>query len=180
MWKLINDFLDKYILPWPVRFLTFRFIILFTMALLIPLLLYANNTTLVLGINSYLNTMSVAVSSIVLLYATLSEANQRRIAEMQEKRAQEDHTHVTEMHTFILEMMASQQQELEELKVMLAEIQGKSYSPRKIKPVANLRELHPRGKGRYEEHDIHERLAGQVHRHHLAEATARDMNNRKG
>ncbi len=179
MLKHINDFLDKYILPWPVRFLTFRFIILFTMALLIPLLIFANNTVLVLGINSYLNTMSVAVSSIVLLYATLSEANQRRIAEMQEKRAQEDHTHVTEMHTFMLEMMASQQQELEELKVMLAELQGKSYQPKKVKPVANLRDLHPRGKARYEEHDIHERMSGHVHRHHLAEAVGKDLNNQK-
>ncbi len=179
MLKKFNDFLDKFVLPWPVRFLTFRFVILFTMALLIPLLLYANNTTLVLGINSYLNTMSVAVSSIVLLYATLSEANQRRIAEMQEKRAQEDHTHVTEMHSFMLEMMASQQQELEELKVMLSSLQGKTYQPKKPRKLTDLKELHPRGKARYEEHDIHERMAGHVHRHHLAEATGRDLNNRK-
>src|SRR5512136_2410465 len=83
----INDFLDRYVLPWPVRFLTFRFVILATIGLLIPLIVFADNTVLVLGLNSYLNTMSVAVSSIVLLYATLSEARQKRIAEMQEKRA---------------------------------------------------------------------------------------------
>ena len=80
MFKLINDFLDRHVLPWPVRFLTFRFVILATIALLIPLLVYANNQVLVLGINSYLNTMSVAVSSIVLLYATLNEAHQKQIA----------------------------------------------------------------------------------------------------
>lgn len=104
----LNDFLDKYILPWPVRFLTHRFVILITIALLIPLILLANNTVFVLTANSYLNTMSVAVGSIVLLYATLSEINQRKIAEMQEKRAEEDHEHVTEMHTFVIEMMQSQ------------------------------------------------------------------------
>jgi len=55
------------------------------MALLIPLLAFASRTILVLSINSYLNTMSVAVSSIVLLYATISEIRQKQIAEMQEK-----------------------------------------------------------------------------------------------
>jgi uncharacterized membrane protein len=108
MLNRINAFLDKHVLPWPVRFLTFRFVILATIALLIPLLLFADNTVMVLGINSYLNTMSVAVSSIVLLYATISEARQQKIAEMQEQRAQEDHTHVTEFcampfHNAVLE-----------------------------------------------------------------------------
>ena len=83
----VNDFLDRNVLPWPVGFLTFRFVILATIALLIPLIVYANRTALVLLINSYLNTMSVAVSSIVLPYAALSEARQKQIAEMQEKRA---------------------------------------------------------------------------------------------
>jgi len=94
----VNDLLDRYILPLPVRFLTFRFVILLTMALLIPLIIYADRIKLVLAVNSYLNVMSVAVSSIVLLYATISEARQKQIAELQEKRATEDHTHVTEMH----------------------------------------------------------------------------------
>ena len=83
----VNNFLDRYVLPWPVRFLTFHFVILITIGLLIPLILFANNTVLVLGMNSYLNTMSVAVSSIVLLYAMISEARQNQIAEIQEKRA---------------------------------------------------------------------------------------------
>ena len=86
----VYDFLDKFILPWPVRYLSHRFVILLTIALLIPLVLYATNQVLVLLVNSYLNTMSVAVSSIVLLYASLSEIHQKQIAEMQEKRAQED------------------------------------------------------------------------------------------
>jgi hypothetical protein len=81
----INAFLDKYVLPWPVRFLTFRFTIIATIGLLIPLVLFANNTVVVLGINSYLNVMSVAVSSIVLLYATIAEVRQRQIAELQRR-----------------------------------------------------------------------------------------------
>jgi len=58
----------------------FSFVILLTMALLIPLILYADQIKLVLAVNSYLNVMSVAVSSIVLLYATISEARQKQIA----------------------------------------------------------------------------------------------------
>src|SRR5438128_297760 len=49
----VNEWLDRYVLPWPVRFLTFRFVILATLALLIPLILFADNQALVLGINSY-------------------------------------------------------------------------------------------------------------------------------
>ena len=78
----VNNLLDRYVLPLPVRFLTFRFVILLTMALLIPLIIYADQIKLVLAVNSYLNVMSVAVSSIVLLYATISEARQKQIADL--------------------------------------------------------------------------------------------------
>ena len=86
MLNRINNFLDRFVLPWPVRFLTFRFIILATIALLVPRVLFADNVVLVLGINSYLNVMSVAVGSIVLLYATIADVHQKQIAELQEKR----------------------------------------------------------------------------------------------
>src|SRR5712692_6167178 len=122
----INDFLDQYILPWPVRFLTFRFVILATIVLLIPLIVFADNTVLVLGINSYLNTMSVAVGSIVLLYATIAEVRQKQIAELQEQRAQEDHQHVTEMHTLVLEALTNQHEEIHELKALIAALQGQT------------------------------------------------------
>src|SRR5262249_15740025 len=112
MLNRINRFLDRYVLPLPVRFLTFRFVILGTILLLIPLVLYASNQVLVLGINSYLNTMSVAVSSIVLLYATLAEAQQRQIAALQEKRAQEDHEHLTELHGLVLQILTQQWQQI--------------------------------------------------------------------
>ncbi len=45
---------------------------------------------------------------------------------MQEKRAQEDHMHVTAIHTLVLETLASQHMETEDLKKMLAVMQGES------------------------------------------------------
>lgn len=156
----INSFLDKFILPWPVRYLSHRFVILITIALLIPLLVYSNYTTLVLLVNSYLNTMSVAVSSIVLLYATVSEIHQKQIAEMQEQRAQEDHAHVVEMHQLMQVSLANQQQELDELKAMLAAAQGHSYQRKSPAAVPDLKAMHRRGAGRFEP------VAGRV-RHHL-------------
>jgi hypothetical protein len=162
-----NNFLDKYVLPWPVRFLTFRFVILVTIGLLIPLLVFANNTVMVLSINSYLNTMSVAVSSIVLLYATISEARQKQIAEMQEKRAQEDHAHVTEMHNLILQTLVNQNEEIEELKRVLGLLSGQPYTPEAQAPAVDLRTLHPRGDERFDEADIAQRLQQNLHHNPL-------------
>ncbi len=155
----INAFLDRYVLPWPVRFLTFRFVILATIALLIPLIIYANQTALVLLINSYLNTMSVAVSSIVLLYATISEVRQKKIADLQEQRAQEDHTHVTEMHDMVLQELANQREELQDLKELIAKLQGVEYERAAAPEPPNLRELHPRGAARFADDDTDKRLA---------------------
>jgi ribosomal protein L29 len=168
----INDFLDKYILPWPVRFLTFRFVILITISLLIPLIAFANNTTLVLGLNSYLNTMSVAVSSIVLLYATVSEARQKQIAEMQEKRAQEDHTHVTEMHQLTLQTLQNQKEEIDELKKIMAQIAGRELSITASPAMPDLRDLHPRGDERFADDDISRRWRDKLH-HNVLVSTIR-------
>jgi hypothetical protein len=172
MLKRINDFLDHYILPWPVRYLSHRFVILATIALLIPLIAYASNQVFVLLVNSYLNTMSVAVSSIVLLYATISEVRQKQIAELQERRAQEDHTHVVEMHTLIQQTLIAQQKEIEDLKQMLSIIQGKVYTPRPASAPVDLQNLHPRGKKRFEKQDINERLSRNLHRHATTERVA--------
>jgi hypothetical protein len=83
----INGFLDKYILPWPVKYLTNRITILGTLTLLIPLILLANVTVFVLAANSYLNVMSVVVSSTVLLYSTLSEKRDKEAAEQRDRIA---------------------------------------------------------------------------------------------
>ena len=166
----VNNFLDKYILPWPVRFLTFRFVILITIALLIPLIAFANNTTLVLGLNSYLNTMSVAVSSIVLLYATISEARQKQIAELQEKRAQEDHAHVTEMHQLVLQTLQNQNEEIDELKKLIAQLAGQEFSPSTPSDVPDLKNLHPRGDDRFADDDLLRRWDGKLHHNELVSA----------
>ncbi len=159
MFERVNSFLDRYVLPWPVRFLTFRFVILATIALLIPLIVFANDTELVLLVNSYLNVMSVAVSSIVLLYATISEVRQKRIAALQEERAQEDHQHVTEMHDLVLQELANQREELQDLKELLARLHGTEYQRALSIEPPNLRELHPRGSARFAEDDRAKRLA---------------------
>jgi hypothetical protein len=171
----MNDFLDRHVLPWPVRFLTFRVVILVTIGLLIPLIVFASNTVMVLGINSYLNTMSVAVSSIVLLYATLAEANQKQIAQMQEQRAQEDHTHVTEMHQLILETLTNQQQEIDSLKKMMAVMMEQPYIPRESKPTPDLQALHPRGEDRFSHEDLPIRYEENLYRNELAETIRQDL-----
>jgi hypothetical protein len=167
--KRIDNFLDRYVLPWPVRYLSHRFVILLTIALLIPLIVYASRQVLVLLVNSYLNTMSVAVSSIVLLYATISEVHQKQIAELQEKRAQEDHIHVVEMHSLMQESLANQQCEIESLKEMIAALQGQPYHPRKVQDRIDLRELHPRGPNRFEADDTERRLGQRLQRHAMTE-----------
>ncbi len=159
MLTFINNFLDKFILPWPVRFLTFRFVILATIALLIPLIVFANEQTFVLLVNSYLNVMSVAVSSIVLLYATISEVRQQKIADMQERRAQEDHTHVTEMHAAMLQALANQHEEIQDLKQLIAEMRGLHFTRTASKIKTNVRALHPRGIDRFKSDDSQQRLA---------------------
>jgi len=160
--ELVNEFLDRYILPWPVRYLTHRFVILLTIGLLVPLLSLADHTVLVLGINSYLNVMSAAVSSIVLLYTAIAEIRERRIAEMQEKRAQEDHAHVTEMHSLLLRAMASQNEAVEEIRRSLNELQGQPYVSGKSLAPVDLRALHPRGYRRFATNDLEQRWQQEV------------------
>jgi hypothetical protein len=105
----VNTFLDKYVLPYPVRYLTNRITILATLGLLVPLILLANVTVFVLAANSYLNVMSVVVSSTVLLYSTISEARDRAASARREEiarthearleaRAQADHEAIEMIH----------------------------------------------------------------------------------
>jgi hypothetical protein len=122
---------------------------------------------MVLLLNSYLNVMSVAVSSIVLLYATISEIRQKQIAELQEKRAQEDHQHVTEMHTLVLESLKNQQEEIAELKQLLASLSGKTVEPPELSPVPDLFAMHPRGEERYQAEDHHKRMQKQLHQNRM-------------
>ena len=169
----INEFLDAHVLPYPVKFLTHRFIILLTMALLIPLISFAKATEFVLGVNSYLNTMGVAVSSIVLLYATVAEVRDKQIAEMQERRAQEDHTHVVEMHELVIDNMTFQHEEIQDLKQIMSKMSGTTFEATTLPHGAgtDLRALHPRGKARFEKNHVQRRMARHVP-HDLGEAVA--------
>jgi len=117
----LNAFLDKYVLPYPVRYLTNRVTILATLCLLMPLIILASNIVFVGTVNSYLNVMSVVVSSTVLLYSTLSEVRDRAAAQRREEiaqqheakieaRAEADHKnimkimhHVDELHNEVME-----------------------------------------------------------------------------
>ncbi|MCA0452477.1 MAG: hypothetical protein LCI00_00705 [Chloroflexi bacterium] len=85
----INRFLDRYILPYPVKYLTNRVTILATLCLLVPLIIFANVEVFVLAANSYLNVMSVVVSSTVLLYSTISDARDKAAMERREAIAQQ-------------------------------------------------------------------------------------------
>jgi len=129
----LDQFLDKHVLPWPVKYLTNRITILATLCLLIPLIAFASNQVLVLLANSYLNVMSVVVSSTVLLYSTISErrdkaAAQRReeIAEahqrLADERSDEDHkrieeinTHIDDIHQEVMEHITSSLDRIEKL-----------------------------------------------------------------
>jgi hypothetical protein len=83
----LNAILDEHVLPYPVRFLTNRVIILATLALLVPLFFFTSDQSFVNVLNSYLNVMSVVVSSTVLLYATISDIRDRAAAERAEEIA---------------------------------------------------------------------------------------------
>ena len=129
----LNQFLDLHVLPWPVKYLTNRITILATLCLLIPLIAFATNQVLILLANSYLNVMSVVVSSTVLLYSTISDkrdkaAAQRReeIAEAHQRqadeRSDEDHrlieqinTHIDEIHGEVMEHITSSLDRIEKL-----------------------------------------------------------------
>ena len=111
----LNTFLDKFVLPYPVRYLTNRLTILATLCLLIPLLFFTANQAFVNALNSYLNVMSVVVSSTVLLYSTISEARDRAASARREQiarahqqivdqRAQEDHERIEQMHKHLDEL----------------------------------------------------------------------------
>jgi hypothetical protein len=84
----LYDFLDQHVLPYPVKYLTNRLTIIATLCLLVPLIIFANVQVFVLATNSYLNVMSVVVSSTVLLYSTIAEVRDREASRRREEIAQ--------------------------------------------------------------------------------------------
>jgi hypothetical protein len=81
----LNTVLDERVLPYPVKFLTNRIVILATLALLIPLIFFTRDQAFVNVLNSYLNVMSVVVSSTVLLYAMIADVRDRAAAKRTEE-----------------------------------------------------------------------------------------------
>ena len=108
----LNAFLDKYVLPYPVNYLTNRLTILATLCLLIPLIAFANVQVFVLATNSYLNVMSVVVSSTVLLYSTISEVRDKKAAEQRERLAEQHQQLVDAQSAANAEALAKIQEEL--------------------------------------------------------------------
>jgi DNA anti-recombination protein RmuC len=113
----LNEFLDQHVLPYPVKYLTNRVVILATLCMLVPLIVFASNIVFATAVNSYLNVMSVVVSSTVLLYSTISEKRSREAArrreeiakahtDMVEQRARTDHELIKQIHDHLDEIRA--------------------------------------------------------------------------
>lgn len=100
----LNMFLDKRVLLYPVKFLTNRVVILATLALLVPLIFLTTEQAFVNALNSYLNVMSVVVSSTVLLYATIADVRDRAAA----KRAEA----ISKTYEQVLEKRVSEREEV--------------------------------------------------------------------
>ena len=118
--------------------------------------------------------MSVAVSSIVLLYSTISEANQKQIAKLQEKRASEDHAHVTEMHSLVLKSIDNQWVEIEELKQMLSLLTKQPYKEKARVREKGLQALHPRGENRFQVNELDDRWNSGLHHNSLVNQINQD------
>ena len=110
----LNTFLDTYVLPYPVKYLTNRLTILATLCLLIPLIAFADFQVFVIAINSYLNVMSVVVSSTVLLYSTISEIRDRKAAEQREALAAQHQQLVDEQNAANADALEKIQAELQQ------------------------------------------------------------------
>jgi hypothetical protein len=122
----LNAFIDKFLLPYPVMFLTNRVIILATLALLVPLLFFTSNQAFVNSLNSYLNVMSVVVSSTVLLYATIADVRDRAAAKQAEAIAKA-YERLLEDRVQEREEIAKAYEQLLEGRVQEREVIAKAY-----------------------------------------------------
>src|SRR6185312_5491713 len=81
LYHRVTSWLESTLFPAIVAYVTNPLIILGTILLLLPLLVWATNTTVVLLSNSYLNVASASVSSIVLLQQLVHHKENRRLHE---------------------------------------------------------------------------------------------------
>lgn len=136
----LNKFLDEHVLPYPVRFLTNRVIILATLALLVPLIFFTSDQSFVNALNSYLNVMSVVVSSTVLLYATIADVRDRAAAKHAEQIARAYEQVLEGRVTEREELARAYEQKLEE-RVQEREETAKAYEQKLEKRVQADHEL---------------------------------------
>jgi hypothetical protein len=110
----MNAFLDAHVLPFPVKYLTNRLTILATLCLLVPLIAFKTDLVFATTINSYLNVMSVVVSSTVLLYSTIGEARDREAAARREQLAADHQAAVEQRAQMDHELIQNIKDELSE------------------------------------------------------------------
>jgi hypothetical protein len=79
------------------------------------------------------------------------------------------------MHAVVLQTLKNQDQEIAELKQLLAAISGKPYKPADRQPVPNLKQLHPRGDERFQEGDLEKRWHKHMHHNPLVSALREDL-----
>ena len=96
---------------------------------------------------------------------------------MQEKRAREDHTHVTEMHSLVLQSIENQRVEIEELKRLLSIISNQPHNEIPAIPVQQLQTLHPRGESRFKESELDDRLKSALHHNFMISQINHDLRN---
>lgn len=136
----LNAFVDKFLLPYPVMFLTNRVIILATLALLVPLLFYTGYQAFVNSLNSYLNVMSVVVSSTVLLYATIADVRDRAAAKQAERIAKA-YEQLLEQRINEREEISNAYQQLLEERIAGREAITKAYAEELEKRIAEREEI---------------------------------------
>jgi membrane-associated HD superfamily phosphohydrolase len=122
----LEQFLDRHVLPYPVKFLTNRIVILATLALLVPLIFFTTDQAVVNALNSYLNVMSAVVGSTVLLYATIADVRDRAAAKRAEAIAK-TYEQVLEDRVQGREEIAKAYQQVLEERVQVREEIAKAY-----------------------------------------------------
>jgi DNA anti-recombination protein RmuC len=176
----LNAFLDQHVLPYPVKYLTNRVTILATLCLLIPLIFFASNQAFVNAANSYLNVMSVAVSSIVLLYSTINEIRERSAAqrreeiarvqaEATEKRAQADHERIQQIHDHMDELREEMAQHvtvsLDNIQKLLVDYLSKMQVEDQRRMEATHQSLHQNTAAQNQEIAALKQLVATMHEH---------------
>jgi hypothetical protein len=123
--KRFFQWLDEDIFPWVVAYFSHPLVILITLLLFIPMIVFSGNTNLILLLNSYMNVGSFGTSQIVLRQVKLTEANQ-------EKRAQETHDWSQGTNDAVMEEIADIKQALaliseshDDLKALVSQVHVK-------------------------------------------------------